>query len=115
MPTKVTTEAIEKSTFVISVSFTDEDDSAVVPNSGLTWTLTDMDGDVINNRENVSITPASTIYIVLQGDDLEIADSSNNYEGRIITVEGTYDSDLGSDLPMKDTCRFDVINLRKVT
>ncbi|HDM76324.1 MAG TPA: hypothetical protein ENG51_07620 [Deltaproteobacteria bacterium] len=112
MPTTLTTHAVEKSTFVITVAFQDEQGNSVTPNE-LTWTLTDMNGNVINNRDQVSITPASSVDIVLSGDDLALEGDAP--ELRVLTVEGTYSSDLGSDLPIKDSVRFIVDNLVAVS
>lgn len=111
MPTKLTTNAIERSTYVITATFTDEDGDAEIPNSGLTWTLTNEHGTVINSRTAVAITAASTINIVLSGADLDIDDG----KFRVVTVEGTYNSTLGSNLPIKDEARFTVSNLTAVT
>ena len=63
--------AIEQSTYVITASFTDETGAAVVPNS-VTWTLVNGDGQVVNSRSAVSVTPASSVTIVLSGDDLDL-------------------------------------------
>ena len=112
MPTKLTTDAIEEGTYVITAAFTDEDGDAVTPNAGLVWSLTDGQGNVINSRENVAITPATSVTIVLTGDDLAIG---TNKTHRVLLVEGTYDSTLGSNLPLKDQATFDICDLVKVT
>lgn len=109
MATQLTSVAIEGSTFVVQVSFTNEDEDAVTP-SAITWTLTDGSGAVVNSRSDVSVvTPASTINIVLSGDDLAVT----GYTGqeRILTVEATYTSALGSGLPLKAAARFIVEDL----
>lgn len=108
MPTTLTTHAVEESTFIITASFTDEDGNAVTP-STLKWTLTDDAGNVINSREDVSIAPASSVDIVLSGDDLALSGYGPAF--RILTIEGTYSSDAGSDLPLKDSVKFVVDNL----
>jgi hypothetical protein len=108
MPTDLSVDAIEESTYVITAAFTDEDDNPVAPNTGLVWHLTNPDGDIVNSREDVSITPATTVTVVLQGDDLAIA---SDIEKRIFTIEGTYDSTLGAGLLLKDAARFNVVSL----
>jgi len=113
MPTLLTTHADEKSTYVVTAAFTDEDGNAVTPNT-LTWALTDSDGTVINDRDDESISPDTSVDIVLSGDDLQIVDSSDDGV-RILTVEGTYNSDAGSGLPLKESCKFIVDNLVAVT
>ena len=99
--------AIDKSTYVIIASFFDEDDNAVTPNSGLNWTLSKLDGTIINSRSAVSITPGTSITIVLSGSDLDYDDGPE----RVLTIQGTYESDLGSELPFKDQVRFTVQDL----
>lgn len=105
-------EAIEESTLIINAAFKDEDGNAEDVKT-LTWTLTDKDGTIINTREQIAVvTPSSTEDIVLSGDDLSIVagETAANVERRFL-VEATYDSDLGDDLPLKDSCKFYIRNL----
>lgn len=103
--------AVEKSTFAVDLAFTDEDDAAVAPDSVL-WTLTDEDGNVINDREDESETPGSTMTILLSGDDLAFqAGESGESVWRVLTIEATYTSDLGARLPLKDSLKFPLRNL----
>ena len=112
MPISITDHATEESTFPIEVSFTDDAGDPVIPNV-ITWHLTDRDGTVINSREDVNVAiPAATITVVLQGDDLVLDDSDNNL--RILTIEATYNSTLGNDLPFKEEFRFYIDNLVKI-
>lgn len=108
MPTLLTARATEGSTYAVTIPFTDEDGDPVVPNEVL-WTLTDEDGEIVNAREDVIETPASSVEIALSGDDLPV-------NGRLVwtlflTVEATYDSDLGTDLPLVAQSRIEVIAL----
>jgi len=105
----------EQSTAVFTVAFKDEDGAAVEPKS-ITWDLSDVGGNIINEREGeVIITPAETVNIVLSGDDLKIsAGFSGETEERVLTVEAVYDSDLGNDLPLKSECHFYIDNLIKI-
>jgi len=112
MPTTLTTHAVEESTFVVTASFTDENGDAVTPTT-LQWTLTDLEGNIINNRSQVSITPSSTVDIVLSGDDLALEGDSP--EMRVLTIEGTYSSTLGTGLPLKESVKFIVDNLVAVS
>lgn len=115
--TVLAAEAEEESTYIVQCTFTDEDGNAVVPNS-INWTLTDDDGTVINSREQVAVgSPASSIEVVLSGDDLLLSETEETYEAasRIFTIEATYDSDAGSDLPLKNSCQFVVRNLKYIT
>ena len=107
MPTDLTDMAVDQSTFVVACAFTDEDGDAVTPNL-IVWSLTDDDGAAINARSDVAVAvPAASIDIVLSGDDLKYSDGPI----RVLTVEATYDSTLGTDLPLRDSVRFAVADL----
>jgi len=110
MPTILSAHATEKSTYIVNASFFDEDDNPVIPKAGLKWTLTDSNGNTINSRKDVAITPDTSVDIVLSGDDLQIVGSDDN-RLRLVTVEGIYDSAAGSDLALKGEVRFYVDNL----
>lgn len=106
MPSTITPNAIETSTYVVNAAFTDEDGDAVVPNT-VSWALYDRLGNVINSHSAETETPATAVDIVLSGDDLD-------YEAgihRILQVWGTYDSTLGTDLPYADEVRFSLDDL----
>jgi len=108
MPGAIEETAIEKSSFKITATFYDESGNAVAPDT-LTWTLTDENGSVVNNREDVNISsPQSSESILLSGDDLAI--DGNDPVERIITFEGTYTSaEFGSGLPLIDESVFTII------
>lgn len=116
--TRITTPATEKGTAVFTVAFTDQASAAVVPNSGLTWTLSDTLGAVVNSRSAVSLTAAATVYIVLSGSDLALSSSYAGSE-RVLTVEGTYNTTVGgvaqTNLPLKLECHFVIQDLVKVS
>ena len=114
MPVVIDTPAVEESTYVVTASFTDENDTPVVPNT-ITWSLTDLDGDPINYRSDVEVlSPAASITLVLKGDDLQIAAGEGGSAQRILTLEATYDSSLGNDLPLKESMIFRVLDLTAV-
>ena len=75
----------------------------------MTWSLLEPDGTVVNEREDVTVSPAESVTIVLSGDDLAM-DEAYDVE-RILLIEGTYDSDLGSDLPLRDQLTFTIEDL----
>lgn len=105
----LTTKATEESTYPITITFRDENSVAVAPNTAQ-WTLTDMAGTVINSRQDVAIvTPTSSETILLSGLDLAIADNTKAL--RLLTVEYTYDSSLGTDLPAKTEVQFEICPL----
>lgn len=108
MPTTLTTQAVERSTFAITAAFTDEAGAAVVPDTGLSWTLTDVVGNVVNSREDVTISPAASVSIVLHGADLQIGDAFRDNR-RLVTITGTYDSSLGSNLEIVDWVQFEIL------
>lgn len=109
MPTTITTQIPnEKATAVIVVAFTDEDGAAMTPET-LTWTLTDLNGNIIHGRDAESITPNTSVDIILSGDDLAIPNHS--LLKRIITIEGTYNSSYGTGLPLKDQVIFTINDL----
>ena len=115
MPTVITeTEATEKSTFVITVSFVDDAGEAVTPDT-MKWSLVDKNNVIINEREDMVLSGlASEMDIVLSGDDLEIL-AGKSKEKRFLVMEGTYSSSAGLGLPLKDQLSFILFNLKKVT
>lgn len=106
MPTTLTTRAIEQSTFALAVTFTDEAGAAVIPND-IAWSLLDKDGLVVNGQNGIVLPPAASVTILLAGDDLKSSEGST----RVVLIEGSYDSDLGTDLPLRDTVTFQIANL----
>lgn len=105
--------AIEESTYAITISFTDETGAAVVPSSA-TWTLTDTQGTIVNSRSAVAISSlASSKTIVLSANDLSLAGYFGN--DRILTVEAIYTSSLGAGLPLKQEVRFTITDLLNIT
>ena len=110
---KLPIAAVEKSTYFPVASFFDEDGNAEDVKT-LTWTLTDILGNIINEREDVEVTnPSSVETIVLSGDDLALF--ANDRLRRIITFNATYDSDLGSDLPLNGAAEFTIVQLVSIT
>lgn len=105
-------KADEGSTYIITVSFTDDTGAAVTPTSA-TWTLTDSEGDIVNERDGVAITELSTSNdIVMYGADTAVSNDIGNR--RVLTVEAVYDSDAGTDLPMKGEIEFSINDLLNV-
>ena len=110
MATTLTTLAIEEATYIITVAWLDDAGAAVTP-SAATWTLTDLDGDVVNSRSNVTINSLSTTNtIVLSGADLALLTTLNG-PTRVLLVEYTYTSSAGSDLPGKAQATFTIEDL----
>lgn len=111
MPTTIKTQAVEESTYVVTVSFTNAAGTAVTPSSA-SWSLFDKDGDVVNSRSAVAISSLDTsVDIVLSGDDLQIAVGKT----RKLLVQAVYSSDEGSNLPLNDQMTFQIQDLVGVT
>jgi len=115
MPTTITAtddQPLEEGVLVVTVAPKDESGAAVSP-SAMTWTLTNRAGTVVNSRSQVSVTPSTSVTIVLSGADLALlADSDNKRE---LLVEYTYSSSAGSNLPGKDVLRFEIQPLAGVS
>lgn len=114
MPTKfikASEKVPEEGSAVFTAAFTDEDGAAVTPNAGLTWTLTDASGNVINSRSAVALTTASSVTIKLSGDDLVIGQNGTE---RHLLIQGTYASG-GDTLAIKDAAIFFIDDLVGVT
>lgn len=102
--------AKELGTYPIQTSFFDDQDNPVTPDT-MTWTLTDVDGNVINSRSGVVVGSLSTVVtIILSGDDLQIV-NGDKLEVRVVTFIGTYTSSLGGGLPLTDQVQFTIENL----
>jgi len=107
----------EKSSGVITVAFEDEDGDAVIPTSIL-WTLTTVDGvTVINSREQVAISvPAASVDILLKNDDFAFTETEQDVKevDRRLTIEAVYNSDLGTDIPLRDDKVITIRNLQYI-
>jgi hypothetical protein len=103
MAATLTPNALEDSTYVVTAAFTDEDGIAVVPNT-VTWSLKDKEGSVINEKSAESETPASSVDIVLSGNDLDPGSPDSDVGVILLTVTADYDSALGSGLPLIAQC-----------
>lgn len=113
MSIHLTELAAERSTYIVTVAFKDEDGAAVVPSTA-TWTLTDTAGAVVNSRSAVSLAPVSaTEEIVLTGADLALTGSVP--EERVVTVKSTYTSSLGVGLTFNEEIRFLLVPLTMVS
>ncbi len=104
--------AIEESTYIITAIFTDDSGVAMTPLT-LTWSLTDLDGTIINSRNKVTATVATSYDVVLSGDDLAL--SAGDSGNRRLLMEGTYTSSAGTGLPFRKTYQFAIENLVGVT
>lgn len=100
-------EAVEQSTYVISISFRDETGQATTPTTA-TWTLTNEYGVVVNNRAGVPISPlAENVNIILTGADLRMLGELDNRK-RLLLIEAAYNSSLGVGLHLREEIEFSV-------
>lgn len=98
---------------VVDIEFKDHDDNLVTPVTA-TWTLSDVDGVIVNSRENVTISSlATSVSLVLSGDDLAVSDALG--VDRIFTLKATYNSSLGNGLTLNEEEPFTVKNLVNVS
>ena len=104
----------EKSSGSVTLEFADENGDAVIPTS-IKWTWTTVDGvTVINDREQVVISvPAASVEILLEGDDLAFTEAEQTAKevDRRLTIEAVYNSDLGTDIPLRDDTIITIRNL----
>ena len=96
-------DVLEGGTVIVGASFEDSKGSSVTPNT-LTYTVLNEYEEVVNSLKDQTISPSSSIEVTLSGDDLPA--------GKLyFLVEGTYDSDAGSNLPLKGYATFTVQRL----
>ena len=99
------TAANEGSTYIVNVSFYNEDSEAMVPTT-MEWSLRANYQQIINSHVNESITPATTVTIVLTADDLLYEENSSTM--RVITMVGTYNSSYGTGLDIAEEFTFNI-------
>jgi hypothetical protein len=116
----IATAVVEKSTLILAVGFQDENGSGTVA-SGVVWSLTDEDGNVINSRSDVVASGSgSAMTIVLTGLDTELqalkADGFSDDGARQLVVKGFYNSPTnGNGLNMTGEFRFVVLPIPSTT
>jgi hypothetical protein len=111
MPIKPLLEAVEESTFIVTVEFFDSDGAAVAPRL-VDWTLRDQDYAIVNGRDAVDVpTPGTSIHVALTGDDLTLPDSTKRQ--RYLFVRAIYDSTVyGDDLHLTEEVRFKIVDCK---
>jgi hypothetical protein len=115
MPLILTGRANQGGSVGMKITIVDENGDALIPTAA-TWTLTDLEGNVINSRTDVAISPlASEMTVLMSGDDLQIADETNEYEIQLFSFEGTYDPGDASAVPITESGEFPVYNMEVKT
>ncbi len=98
----------EESSLVAVIKFTDAAKTPIAPISA-TWTLTDLSKNVINSRQDVTISSLGTsATIVLSGDDLVCQPIDKDDAIRALGVEWIYNSTEGNNLPGKAQIGFTI-------
>ena len=102
----------ERSTAIVTMSFKDEDNNAATP-SNLQWQLMQTNGTVVNERsfEDCSFSAdGGSAEIVLSGDDLAMFGAYDSGH-RVFSVQGEYDSNAGTGLPITGEAVFQIQKL----
>jgi hypothetical protein len=69
---------IDGSSKLIEISFYDEVKNLTVPVS-ISWTLKNENNEIINEKDNISITPDNIIYLEISGEDNKRVDGLERY------------------------------------
>jgi hypothetical protein len=115
--TELPVPALEQSTYAVRVSFVDAETGDPMTPKALAWRLVRGDGSVVNGRAAVAFAPedlASTVLVVLSGDDLAFSRPSLDNEQRILFVDGLFDWGTYPDLPLRDEFRFTIRDLKGI-
>jgi len=96
---------------IFEVTFTKEDGTTTVVPDSITWDLADVEGNIINARDGVSITPAATVDIVLEGDDLDFQAGESGEVERVLTINSVTDMIAQDNLPMRESAHFFIEDL----
>jgi hypothetical protein len=114
MPVRAAINAVERSSYVVTASFLDANNSAAVPSSAW-WSLEDDYGNAINSRANVPISAVSTqVDILLTNSDLALYDQRSQFELRRVVISAIYDSTFGAGISLSDSLEFLVYNTNKL-
>lgn len=112
----------EGSTYAIKgIQFIDEGGDAILPNENPTWTMCDVNGNVLHSG---TITAALSSNLILSGEQTtvlssELATAKYNtvlgkkvyYVQRTVTVRGLINSTLGNGLPITQEFIFIIDNI----
>lgn len=94
---------------LVAGPFTDFEEQEVTPDT-LTYTFTDVSGNVLHELNRVALTPAAIVYWVLNGDRLDVIAGISNK--RVVIVEATFTSDRhGPGMSLRAAATFDITGL----
>jgi len=107
----ISIQPAEKGTAVVTITPTDESGIALTIGqlTSPQWQLMKKDGTIINSRSFANCS-LSALTWVLKGDDLAMFGGSDSGT-RILSFQATYDSTIGSGLPVKKECKFAIDRL----
>ena len=99
----------EKGSLEILLYFQDEEQNNIIP-ADLWYTLTDVNGNIINNLDQVSLPLASEVSFFLNDEDLSLdtIEKSTGWAYRYIWIGGKYNSGAYSDLSISAAARFKI-------
>lgn len=108
--------AQEGSTYAVSIrlyerrmSVLSSNSITIIPSSA-SWTLLDDNGEVVNGKDSIPISPSSRMTVVLSGADLIL--NGDYPERRRLIIEGTYDGAYGSNLPFRKELIFHIEDIK---
>lgn len=106
--------AKDRSSYLVKVSFLDENKLPIVPIS-LQWSLLDGNEDIINTRDKVVETNLlADMIIVLENADLIYGDTRAKNKRKLV-IEAQYISSLtNSVLPLKESILFSIEDIPNV-
>lgn len=100
---KFSKRVTNEGTVIFTISFFEAKTNDSVTPKTIKWDLLDENREVVNDRYQVNITPASEIDIVLYGDDTSQDDGFIRY----LSIFATYDSvQYGNDRPLNGQIKF---------
>lgn len=106
------TPALERGSYPIQFTWKGNDGLVIdVDNiNEMYWWLTDFGGHVINGRSRQTVSLANPWTLVLKDEDLQITDKDSGENTRIVTLRGTYNSTIGSNIDYVYQVSFDIVN-----
>ena len=108
MPTRLTTLASERGSYIVKVDFEDEDGTGITPDS-IKWTLTDPKGNIINSLSSVAFAaPATSVNIELSSDDLAVP--NRRQTRRKLLIHAVADLQIGNNRDIYDEAEFEIAN-----
>lgn len=100
---KFTKRVTNEGTVIFTISFFEAGTETAVTPKTIEYDLINGDREVVNNRFEQDVTPASTIELVFAGPDIDQDDGLVRY----ISLRCTYDSiDYGNDRPLNGQIKF---------